>query len=358
VLCAPGTTPPEPVAATPRSCAGSCWSWHTGVFGRSALYLLPMWTVEVQRLIEDWLVTGVLEPATPDPAALSALGEVVDTVRAELVAHAPVSATGSPTEAEDAARDLANAVLDSPAVQLTTLGRYGLARILTAHAWPVPVAGHRRDDDPEALLDHLAGYLPNDAADELTGWIDARGEHWERALLHVIRSAGTKDEHGPARRQTLHTVLAAAGQRTPALDTVLDAVGTDPWLDATLAMVRHELGTGPEPSTAPLLWLVIDALSTLLDEPDAFADDVASSPLTELLAKPGMLTTALTLHHPATREVLRAAAPHLDDPDLTRKLRRALTRRSGNPALRTRSGGQARNERQHGDDRRGRRKRR
>lgn len=347
---------PCPVGALPWALAQL--DEGTNGFGLSALYLLPMWTVEVQRLIEDWLVAGVLEPATPDPAALSALAEVADTVRAELAVHAPVSATGSPTEAEDAARDLADALLDSPAVQLTTLGRYGLARILTAHAWPVPAAGDRWDDDPEDLLDHLGRYLPNDAADELIGWIDARGEGWETALLRVIRSAGTKDEHGPARRQTLRTVLAAAGPRTPTLGTVLDAVGTDPWLEATLAMVRHEISAGPEPSTAHLLWLAVDALSTRLDDPDAFADDVADSPLTELLAEPGMLTTALTLHHPATREVLRAAAPHLDDPDLTRGLRRALTRRSGNPALRAGSGRQARNDRQYGDNRRGRPKRR
>ena len=126
---------------------------------------------------------------------------------------------------------------------------------------------------------------------------------------------GTKDEEGPARRETLHTVLAAAGPRIPALGTVLDAVGTDPWLDPTITMVRHELGAGPEPSTAQLLWLVIDSLSTLLDELDAFAEDVADSPSRNSSPNPGCPPP----HSPCTTPppARSSVPPHLASKTLT-----------------------------------------
>jgi hypothetical protein len=346
---------PFPVGALPLALAQ--FDEDLDAFGDSVLHMLPLWSVEVRRTIENWLVAGALELATHDPADTAHLAELVADMQAELAAHAPAGPAGRPTDAHHAAADLVSTMLEGPAVRLSELGRYGLARILTAHGWPVPAAGDRWDDDAEELLDHLGGYLPKDAADELIGWIDARGDGWQPTLLRVVRSAGTKDEKGPARRQTLHTVLAAAAPRIPALGTLLDALGADPWLDPTLAMVRHELGDGPEPSTAQLLWLVVDGLSALLDDPEAFADDVAASPLEDLLARPGMLPTALALHHPATREVLRLAAPHLEDPELTRGLRRALVGRSGNPALRS-GGRQARSEKRRGDGQRGGRNRR
>jgi hypothetical protein len=129
---------------------------------------------------------------------------------------------------------------------------------------------------------------------------------------------------------------------------LLDAAAGDPWLAPVLALARHQLDLGPEPTVGQWLWLVVDALSAALDDPDEFAEELQDSPLERLLAQPSGLADAAALEHPQAREVLHAAAPQLADPTLARALRKALASRSGNPGRRpgaTRSGRQPRRPR-------------
>jgi hypothetical protein len=295
------------------------------------LHLLPLVAVEVRRTLDFWLAAGALEPVALDPEQAARHEEALTEDLVGLVRDHHRRYGGGQADAERSVTDLVDTLSGGTVVRLTPLGRSALARILTAHGWPVPASGDRRDDAPEDLLDRLAGYLAQDAAEELADWVCAHGA---APLLRVIRSAGQPGGAGPARRETLGMVLPAAGPRIPGLDAALDAVSGDRWLDATVASVRHDLGTGPEPTTGQLLWLVVDTLSTLLDDPDDFAADVSASPLPRLLSRPGAMAAALALDHPAAPEVLHAAAPHLGDAELTRALRKAFNGRNGNPALR------------------------
>jgi hypothetical protein len=82
------------------------------------------------------------------------------------------------------------------------------------------------------------------------------------------------------------------------------------------------------------LWVAVDTLSELLDDPDDFEDEWLDAELGDRLAEPGAVQAALQVRHPAAREVWLAAAALLDDAEVARALRRGLNGRSGNPARR------------------------
>jgi hypothetical protein len=187
----------------------------------------------------------------------------------------------------------------------------------------VPRAGDRVDDEPAELLDRLLSYRPDDALAEAVRWLDAKGDRWEEALREVGWSAAVKGDDGPGRRSVLPAVLIAAGPRVASL---LDGWRGDPWLSAPSAVAREVLDLGPEPTLGQRLWLAVDALCSDLDDPDDFEESLADVPLIALLTEPGGVRAALALDHPLTREVLRLAAAHLDDPVLVRQLRKAVSR--------------------------------
>ncbi len=327
----------EPVPVGALSLAFADLDELEDAFGLSLLRRLPIMLAELGRAMEDWLVAGVVEqaalPREDADGLIDRVAELQAGVEEQLaLLMAPAAGSDWVTDLRAGLQGVARALLDGPAVRLTPLGSYGLARVLTAHGWHVPQAGACLDAEPEELLDRLVAYLLPDAEQEAARWLDARGEGWARAVEKVMWSAAVKGEDGPARRGVLPTVLGAAGQRVA---PVLDAATGDPWLAPVLAVARYQLGLGPEPSLGQLLWLIVDGLSPTLDDPDAFAEELQDSPLEELLAQHSAFAEAVGLDHPHAREVLQAAAPQLDDPDLRRALRKALAGRSGNPSLRS-----------------------
>jgi hypothetical protein len=310
--------------------------------GPAALLALPLLMTEVAAAAEDWLVAGVVEvPAGADGTVANVLGEQIGDLRSGIQEQLALMARG-PDGPESAAElgitltAVVDALVEGPMLRLTPLGGYGLARLLAAHGWDVPEAGACADLASGDLLDRLTAYTPRDALDEMTGWLDARGDRWAEALREVIWSAAVTGEDGPVRRALLPGLLYAAG---PRVASVLDGVQGDPWLSAVVAVARDLLGVGPQVTLAQRLWLAVDGLYLDVDDDlDDFEEALQDSDLPELLAEPGAVAAAVGLDHPHTREVLRAAAPHLEDPQLKRSLRKALTGKSGNPALRVVAG--------------------
>lgn len=305
-----------------------------GAMGLPALLMMPLIVSELTTVFEDWLVAGVVS-LVPDGEgeAAQALAELHDGMQAQLSALT-AGAHGSAEEEEELSAGLtaaADALVGGPVVEVTPLGAYGLARLLVAHGWEVPQVGDCADVPPGELLDRLSAYRPQDVLTEASCWLDARGDSWAEALREVIHTAAVKGGDGPPRRAVLPGVLAAAG---PRVIPVLDAVRNDPWVAAIVALTRHILGLGPDLTQAQQLWLAVDGLSQLTDDPDEFAEAVKDTELGELLAEPDAVATAVRLDHPRAVEVLRAVAPHLEDPALSRALRKALVGGSGNPTLR------------------------
>lgn len=326
-------------------------------FALPMLLRLPAMFAQLSRVIEDWLVAGVVEQVAFAAEDAQGLAARVAEVRAEVEKQFVTTAAGSAgsehqAELEAALTAVVEAVTEGPAVRLTPLGGYGLARVLSAHGWRVPRVGDCVDADPGELLDRLAAYLPRDAEEEAARWVDARGTGWARALEQVMWSAAVASEEGPERRGVLPMVLRAPG---PRVAPVLGAGAGDPWLAPVLAITRYQMGLGEEPTVAQLLWLTVDGLSVTLKDPDAFAEEVPDSPLAELLAQPSGLADLAGLNHPHGREVLQAASQLLGDPDLRREVRRALAGRSGNPALRVVARRPARSGSGRGQGSRGRR---
>jgi hypothetical protein len=260
------------------------------------------------RAVEDWLVAGVLE-VPPQLAPVPASAE-----------------TGPACAARD---DLESADAGEGHVRLTPLGRHALARLLDAHGWEVPILGACADLDPAALLDGLADYTISDVEVEAAGWLDARGEHWLDALREVALSAAVPDHEGPTRQILLPIVLVTAGERAVPL---LAELRREPWLAAPVAFAQSVLGTGREMSPAEQAWMTVDGLGGV-DEDD-FEECLEGSGLLELLSEPGGVSTAVRCGHPLAGAVLRHAAAYVDDPQVSRNLRKALNGGSGNPAVR------------------------
>ncbi|HEX2809961.1 MAG TPA: plasmid pRiA4b ORF-3 family protein [Kineosporiaceae bacterium] len=305
------------------------------------LLMLPVMVAEMSVAVEDWLVAGVVEVAAADEGGMAAvLGETIDELQSGLREQLALMAAGpagpeSAAEMGTALSTVVDALVAGPALRLTPLGAYGLARVLAAHGWDVPASGACADVEPVELLDRLMAYIPRDAIEEATGWLAARGDRWAEALREVIWSAAVKGDDGPPRRAVLPAVLCAAG---PPVVPILDAVQGDPWLSAVVASIRHALEIGPEPTLAQRLWLEIDGLSLVVEDPDEFEEALEDSSLLELLAERGGVAAAAGSDHPHARDVLRAAVPHVEDRQLVRALRKALTGGSGNPALRALGG--------------------
>ena len=326
----------EPVPVAALSLATADLDEFADLLGSSPVDRLPAAAREVRHALEIWAVAGIVDRGTVSVEIMATLREQLAGMRAGVEEHDALMAAG-PAGPEHAAalRAELTAVLDGllegPAVRLTSLGGYGLARLLAAHGWHVPEAGACAGCAPGALLDELGRYVPEDVAEEASAWLHAQGDHPEAALREVLHSAASRGEEGPGRRSVLPLVLAAAGERAvPAMN----AVRGDPWLTPILAVVRYGLGAGPEPTLADLMWLAVDMLGRALGDEEWFADEFADSPLAEMLAQPGAVAVAAGLRHPRARDVLRAAAPLLADPQLGQALRKALAGRSGNPAQR------------------------
>jgi hypothetical protein len=312
--------------------------------GPMSLLMLPLVVSEMTTAAEDWLIAGVLDaPPEASGALATVLAEQVGEFRSGMDHQLAAMAAGpagheSAAELRIALAAAVDALLGGPALHLTPLGAYGLSRLLVAHGWDVPASGDCADLDPADLLDRLSAYLPQDAVDEATAWLDARGDRWDDALRQVIWSAAVKGQDGPPRRVVLLGVLYAAG---PRVAPVLDAFHGNPWLSAVVAAARSLLELGPEPTLAQRLWLTVDGVCLGLDEaddPDAVEEALEDSDLGELLAERGGIVAAAGLTHPRAREVLQAAVSHLDDPQLARSLRKALSGGSGHPALRSLGG--------------------
>jgi hypothetical protein len=284
-----------------------------------SLWMFSSLPASFVAIAQDWVRVGVLATVDSSHPEVRAGGGSMAALTNELL--------DGPLAAERPAQlllgPLLDAVRESPAVQLTALGSYGLRRLLVAHGWLVPEIGECANLDADLLLDRLDAYPPEDAIAEAEIWIAARGAQWKTALEDVAESARTKDlRQGPGRRAVLTGVLHAAGPRVaPVLATLAD----DPWLAAVAANARQGLGIGPELTLAEELWLAIDDLSRALEaEDDEIEHVLESSDLLELLGRPGALPAALASSHPYTRETLRLAGELSSDPLITRNLVRAL----------------------------------
>jgi hypothetical protein len=80
------------------------------------------------------------------------------------------------------------------------------------------------------------------------------------------------------------------------------------------------------------MWLAVDVLFAELDSgsgDELDAGEVATSGLEELLEEPGGVEVAAATRHPEGRRVLLAAARHLGDPELSRRLRKAIGKPRG-----------------------------
>jgi hypothetical protein len=313
-------------------------------FGALQLLELPALLAGLKELIADWIAVGVLAPAELPPDVAGELVSRVAELHAALeesfegppgpLMTAPWQGIGlDPAELEGAVKAaflaVTQSVEDGAVIQLTPLGRYGLARLLAAHGWEIPRAGECLDVAPTELLDRLDRYNQDDAEAEAGRWIEARADSWSQDAGRVLWSASVKGPEGPQRRAALQPFLRGVGPRVAPL---LEAATGDPWLGSISALVLHQFELRPEPAVGDLLWIVIDQLGPSLDDPEDFADELAESLLEEFLARPSGIAAALGVSHPQTREVLKAAAPQLDDPALSAALRKALAGRSGNPA--------------------------
>jgi Plasmid pRiA4b ORF-3-like protein len=267
---------------------------------------------------QQWLRLGVLRPVTTDELAPPLVEEW-----AARTGELQAMLTGALTGVGLNAAAFVDALERTPTVQLTALGDYGLRRLLLAHGFSVPVLGALAGTAPGEFLDRLGEYPPEDTEDEMRVWLQARGPEADQALRAVAESARVDDVAvGPARRNTLSTVLAAMG---PTIQPLLATLHNDAWLGPVAAHVRHQLGLGPEPTLAQIIWLGLDDLSQYLDAPvELRADLVAETPLPALLAHPGALASAMREPHPYLRETLLLVADGTDDPQLAALLRRAV----------------------------------
>jgi hypothetical protein len=298
----------------------------------TALLELPEVVAAWVDVLEDWATTGVVAAApeqdidaltTPDLGAAEMMAQVQDLL-GELAQVPVVGRIFTP---------VIEAARQGPVVEVTSFGRYALARVLRGHGVSIPSAGHLADTAPGELLLALGNLDPQDAVEEVRRWLDARGEAWQSALRDVVRSASVKGQEGSARRSVLPLVAGVAAVAAPAM---LDEWQQDPWLTAPITLGRHAAGQGPEPSPYHLLWMAVDALSLGLNDEEAFDDLIDSTQVSELLAAPGALATAVTLDHPHSREVLRRLAQELQDLGLARELRRALGERPRSPRTKRR----------------------
>jgi hypothetical protein len=281
----------------------------------------PVWMIRqlpaaLDTLVGDWVWTGVLAPVQSlSSEQIQALDEMMDAlVGDEPEPNAPLTRLlGS----------LMETVHESPMVQLTPLGAYGLRRILLAHGWQVPLVGAVADVSPDELLDLLLAYPAEDLPAAMSIWLAARGDQWERALQRVAGTARSKKpDQGPDRRLVLGALLRHVGPRVAPL---LDTLATDPWLSALVADARYELDLGPEPTLAEELWLIVDGISATLDGDDQEkVEAVEDSDILEFLRLPGALDAAQTLSHPHTRYVLRLVVEVSGDRRLAQELRRVI----------------------------------
>jgi hypothetical protein len=290
-------------------------------------------------VVEGWLAAGVLTVRVQElaqtlagkedlarTAPMTELAQLVDEMRSA-VAEAPPQYH----EMTNAIQDLVDSLEHGPVLQLTPLGSYGLARLLTAHGWQLPVVGACANVAPSDLLDRLIAYLPEDAEAEVASWFEAHGTEREAALREVIATAATKAPEGPLRRAVLGTMMTVAG---PSTVPVLASWQGDQWLGASVALLLHELGVGPAPSLAQLLWIAVDGLSVALEDDDeeVFTDALDSVGLIELLTRHGAVTAAVGLNHPRALEVLHRVVPAIEDSQLRRELQKKLAGGKRGPA--------------------------
>lgn len=311
--------------------------------GLLLLLELPALLAALNEVTAKWLGVGVLERAelSADHAVefaaqiadlRAAVEEALDgdPDRPSSISAAQAGLAGLDAAVREALQTVTRSVRDGAVVRLTPLGGYGLARLLAAHGWEVPQVGECLDVEPQDLLGRLGRYGPVDAEAEAGRWIAARADTWRQDAGRVLWSASVKGPEGPPLRAALPPFLQAVGPRVAPL---LEEAAADPWLASVSALTLHQLGLRPgRPAVKHLLWVVIDQLSTSLDDSEEFAEELEDSPLEALLAEPAGIATALAAGHPHTREVLKAAVPYLDDRGLSAALRKALSGRSGNPA--------------------------
>jgi pRiA4b ORF-3-like protein len=301
----------------------------------------------LNTLAQEWVRVGVLTRLADSTRDLTGTGlERTDLAALIEMMDGLTSAEADADPVQLLLNNLVDEVKDSPVVQLTPLGDYGLRRLLLAYGWPVPTVGDCVDVPADELLDRLEGYLPEDAAAESDIWLRARGEEWLTSLHEVAVSARSKDpDEGPLRRAVLGVVLRACG---PQLGPLLEALANDHWLSAVAADARHELGLGPEPTLAEELWLIIDGLSAALaGNEEEQADAVDESEVTAILKRTGGISTAMKVTHPYTRDVLRMIAEVCGDRQLAQQLRRALGSNSSRSPGKTGKSGPNRPKQKH-----------
>lgn len=285
-----------------------------------AFWMVGHVATAIESAARDWIRVGVLKVLTDTGENPPSEGIAqVKAMIAELTAGIPLD----DAPAGMIMKPLLDAVRDSPIVQLTPLGSYGLRRLLIAHGWEVPQIGDLAEVPPTELLDQLESYEYDDAVSEAEVWLEAQGDQWQAALDDVLETARSKDlDLGPARRLDLQVVLKAAGARA---EPVLEALADDPWLSAVAARVAYELEFGPAPTVAQELWLAVDAISL-----DRYSDEelaiqgIDASGILRQLERPGAIEAAATLSHPSARESLLQVAALSSDRQVGAELRRAL----------------------------------
>jgi hypothetical protein len=268
----------------------------------------------------DWIRAGILDVFTESGDDLLSPGfEDVQGMLAELAAEA--SLAGGP--AELIIRPLLEAVQESPVVQLTPLGSYGLRRLLLAHGWQVPQIGAYADVPADEILDRLRSFDFDDAISEAQVWLAARGDGWSAAVAEVLESARVDDLGlGADRRTGLQVILYAVG---PRVDPTLVGLANDPWLSAVAARARHDLELGPEPTLAEELWLAVDALTFNQDtDADELLEGIEATGVIDVLERPGAVEAAAGLTHPAASATLLLVAEVSGNRQLLSQLRRAF----------------------------------
>ncbi len=283
---------------------------------------------------QDWIRAGVLTilPETSEEP-LSAAITSAKAVMANLLSE--VSMDDDP--AGPAMKPLVNAVLESPIVQLTPLGSYGLRRLLMAQGWNVPQIGDYANVPASEILDQLRGYAAfEDAVNEARVWLTARGDEWSAALADVLESARLDaTKLGAQRRIALQALLQAAG---PRVEPTLDSLADDPWLSAVAALARYELDLGPELTLAQELWLAVDTLTfDHTTDVDDVIEGLEETEVIDLLQQPGAVAAAASLTHPAAAQTLLLAAEVSGNRRLVSQLRRAFDIKPIPPAAKSRS---------------------
>jgi hypothetical protein len=155
---------PVPLAVLALTLAEQAEQRDDHLYGWWSVHQLGALAARVRQLADDWLVAGGLELAELAADQVAALADELAEIEGPV--QAALAEAGSHVDLVEEVvaplRELIGELRAGVAVQLTALGCYGLARLLTAHGWTIPLPGACTGAEPEELLDRLADHLPPD----------------------------------------------------------------------------------------------------------------------------------------------------------------------------------------------------